>query len=237
LAALLHEAGASVHVVARVPKLRYHDHLDGHKPSLLERLQNPITGIGPGWKLWMCTNMPLVFRLMPVSFRVEKVRQILGPAPCWFIKEKVEGKVALHLGVTITGVSEKSGRVAIDVVDKAGTKSTVTADHLIAATGFKSDLQRLSFLEPDLAAEVQSIEQTPSLSANFESTARNLFFVGVTAANTFGPLLRFAYGAGFAAPRISKHLKQTARQPSNESRVGAETEHFPEEQPAEPVAR
>jgi hypothetical protein len=32
----------------------------------------------------------------------------------------------------------------------------------------------------------------------------------VTAANTFGPLLRFAFGAKFTAPHISAHLAKTA---------------------------
>jgi thioredoxin reductase len=210
LAALLHEAGAKVQIVARVQKIRYHDALDPKEPSWIERLRNPVTGIGPGWKLWMCTNLPLVFRLMPADFRLEKVRQILGPAPCWFIREKVEGKVDFHLGVSVASIAEKGGRVSLELVDKAGSKKTIVADHVIAATGFKSSLKRLVFLEEKLAAEIQSLDNTPVLSPNFESTARNLYFVGVTAANTFGPLLRFAYGAEFAAPRISKHLRQTA---------------------------
>jgi hypothetical protein len=46
----------------------------------------------------------------------------------------------------------------------------------------------------------------PALSSNFESSIPGLYFVGATAANTFGPLLRFAYGAGFAAQRVSKRL-------------------------------
>jgi hypothetical protein len=37
-----------------------------------------------------------------------------------------------------------------------------------------------------------------------------LFMVGITAANNFGPLLRFAYGAGFASNRLSRFLHRTA---------------------------
>jgi cation diffusion facilitator CzcD-associated flavoprotein CzcO len=65
LAALLHRAGASVEVIARVPKIRFHDPPDNLTPSWFDRLRSPITGIGPGWKLLMCTNLPLVFRRMP----------------------------------------------------------------------------------------------------------------------------------------------------------------------------
>jgi hypothetical protein len=46
------------------------------------------------------------------------------------------------------------------------------------------------------------------LSATFESTVPGIYFVGLPAANSFGPLLRFACGAGFAARRVSKHLSK-----------------------------
>jgi thioredoxin reductase len=210
LAALLRQAGASVQVIARVPKIRFHDPPDNLNPSWLDRLRTPVTGIGPGWKLFWCTTLPLVFRQMPEEFRLDKVRRILGPAPCWFIKEQVVGKVAFNLGVSITEATIENGRVCLQLTDNAGMKKTLTADHVIAATGYKPDLQRLAFLDSDILDGIRCVGQTPVLSSNFESTVRNLYFVGVTSANTFGPMLRFAYGAKFAAPRVSKHLARTA---------------------------
>ena len=211
-AALLHEAGAKVQLVAQVAKLKYHDPPDGSTPSWIQKLRNPVTGIGPGWKHWMCANLPLVFRLMPKSFRVEKVRKVLGPAPCWFIKDRVEGKVKFHLGVSIQGASAQNGRVKVNLSGKSGKNETIEADHIIAATGYKYDVKRLKFLDPQVVSRIECVGETPSLSANFESSVKNLYFIGVTAANTFGPLLRFAFGAGFAAPRLSAHLVRTARQ-------------------------
>jgi hypothetical protein len=35
---------------------------------------------------------------------------------------------------------------------------------------------------------------------------RGLYFVGAAAANSFGPLMRFAFGAGFAARRLTVHF-------------------------------
>lgn len=210
LAALLHQKGANVQVVARAAKLRFHDPPNNVEPSWLDRLRTPITGIGPGWKLFLCSNLPLVFRQMPDQFRVEKVRQILGPAPCWFTKEQVVGKVGFHLGASITGAGVKDGKVTLDLTEQNGAKKTITADHVIAATGYKSDLQRLPFLPPDILGQIRMLEKTPVLSSNFESTVKGLYFVGITSSNTFGPLLRFAFGAGFAAPRISRHLARTS---------------------------
>ncbi len=210
LAALLHQAGASVQVIARVPKIRFHDPPDDLEHSWMDRLRTPVTGIGGGWKLYLCANLPAVFRLMPEQFRVNNVRRILGPAPCWFTREQVVGKVGMNLGVTIVSASVKNGRISLELKDGAGATKLLNPDHVIAATGYKPDLRRLKFLEPGIVSAMRRVDKSPALSSNFESSEPNLYFVGVTAANTFGPLLRFAFGAGFAAPRLARHLMRTA---------------------------
>lgn len=237
LAALLHQAGASVEVIARVSKVRFHDPPDNLNPSWLDRLRTPVTGIGPGWKLFMCVNAPLVFRQMPEKFRLDKVRRILGPAPCWFTKEQVVGKVGFHLGVTIAGATAQNGRVSLQLTDKAGTQKTVTADHVIAATGYKTDVKRLSFLDNDILSGMRYVENTPALSSNFESSVHGLYFVGISSANTFGPMLRFAYGARFAAPRISGHLAQSATRKSVKSVSVSKKQTAGEAQEPEPAAK
>jgi cation diffusion facilitator CzcD-associated flavoprotein CzcO len=210
LAALLHQAGAKVQVVARRPVIRFHDPPGNLKPSLIDRMRTPITGIGPGWILFWCANAPLFFRQMPQEFRFDKVKRILGPAPCWFIKEQVVGKIPLNVDVSVTEAKIENGRVNLQLTDSRGTKSTLVTDHVIAATGYKVDLRRLTFMGSDLQSAVRSVEQTPVLSSNFESSVPGLYFVGTSAANTFGPLLRFAFGAGFTARRLSKHLARSA---------------------------
>ena len=81
LAALLHQGGAQVQVIARKPVIRFHDPPQQQEPSFLDRLPTPITGIGPGWKLFLCTNAPLLFRQMPQEFRFDKVRGFWVPHP------------------------------------------------------------------------------------------------------------------------------------------------------------
>lgn len=210
LAALLHQAGAAVQVIARGSTIRFHDPPKTLTPSLMARIRRPFTGIGPGWKLWMCVNLPLVFRLMPESFRIDKVHRVLGPAPCWFTKEQVVGKVKFQLETTVTGAEMEGDRVNLHIKDGKGESSTLQFDHLIAATGYRTDVRRLPFLDARILSELALVEASPALSSNFESSVPNLFFVGVSSANTFGPLLRFAFGAGFAAPRLSAHLRRTA---------------------------
>ena len=219
LAALLHQAGAHVQVVARKPVIRFHDPPENLEPSWIDRLRTPVTGIGPGWKLFLCTNAPLVFRRMPQEFRFDKVRRVLGPAPCWFIKEQVVGKIPFNVDVNITEAKVQNRRVSLQLTDSAGTQRTLTTDHVIAATGYKVDLRRLAFMDPDLQTGIKSVEHTPVLSSNFESSIPGLYFVGVTAANTFGPLLRFAFGAGFTARRLSRHLAKSADRRSRTKRT------------------
>lgn len=237
LAALLHQVGARVEVIARVPKIRFHDPPDNCEPSRLDRMRTPVTGIGLGWKLFMCTNLPLVFRLMPEQFRIEKVRRILGPAPCWFIKEQVVGKVGLNLGVTINTATIQDKRINLQLTDSVGAKKTLVTDHVIAATGYKPDLRRLTFLDSNIASEIKCVDKSPALSSNFESTVKDLYFLGVTAANTFGPLLRFAFGAGFAAPRLSKHLKRTSSPNSSIRETASHPSSAAKREAPEPVSR
>jgi hypothetical protein len=95
--------------------------------------------------------------------------------------------------------------VRLRVTNPSGAR-WIETDHVIAATGYKVDLQRLSFLSSGLQADIRSLEQAPVLSTSFESSVKGLYFVGAAAAPSFGPLLRFAYGAGFTARRLSRHF-------------------------------
>ena len=205
LAALLHQAGAIVQVVARSPDISFHDRGPIPRP-LMSRIQRPTTGLGPGWRSFFCVNGPLLFRHFPEQFRLQVVRKHLGPAPGWFVKDEIAGKVPLNLGVHITGADVRNDRVSLQLADQAGARRTLEADHVIAGTGYRVDLRRLTFIDPAIQAEIKSVEHTPILSSKFESSVPGLYFVGITAANTFGPLLRFAYGAQFASRRISRHL-------------------------------
>jgi thioredoxin reductase len=209
LAALLHQAGASARVVARRPVIHFHSRPRKLEPSFLDSLRAPVTVIGPGWKLFLCANAPLVFRQMPEKFRLEKVRRVLGPAACWFVKEQIVGNVPIIPGVTITDARVQNGRVSLRLTDRSGIHTKLVTDHVISATGYKVDLGRLTFIESALRGQVQSVDATPVLSANFESSVPGLYFVGASAANTFGPLLRFACGARFTARRLSRHLAKS----------------------------
>ena len=200
------KAGASVQLIARRPAIRFHDPPGKKPPTLFERLRRPMTGIGPGWKLFFCANAPWAFHRLPDGYRLESVKKILGPAPGWFIKEQVVGKVPFQLGTDIEKASVENGRVQLELTNGNGTPKKIVADHVIAATGYRVDLGRLKFLNSKLQADIRTVEHTPILSSNFESSVQGLYFVGTSAANAFGPVMRFAFGAGYTARHLSEHL-------------------------------
>ena len=204
-AALLHQAGARVHVVARTRTIWFHDPPEIPRP-LWKRVRYPMTGLGPGWKALFCASAPSLFRRLPEDARLHIVRRLWGPAPAWFVKNQTVGNVQFHLGVSITRASVRNNRVSLELSDETGVKETLVADHVIAATGYKVDLTRLTFLGSKLLPGIQCVDQTPVLSPYFESSVPGLYFVGSFSADTFGPVMRFAFGARYTAERLSRHF-------------------------------
>lgn len=222
ISVLLQQAGADVELIARRPAILFHDPPNEPR-SLLERIKAPRSGLGLGWRSRMCTDIPLVFYALPQSLRLRAVQNHLGPAPCWFTREAVEGRLPMRLGSNITDIRAQNGGVRLIVRDKNQTESTVDADHVIAATGYKVALSRLAFLDPTIRSRINAVVDTPILSRQFESSIPGLYFVGIAAANSFGPLQRFAYGAKYAATRLSRHLTGQAAVGAGARRTALET--------------
>jgi hypothetical protein len=175
----------------------------------MDELRRPSTGIGPGWRSFLCVHAPLLFHRLPEEMRLRAVKNHLGPAPGYFMRERFERDVPHLLGHDLVRASASDDRVTIDIVDRAsGAETTLASDHVIAATGYKVDLARLPYLSRSLLANIDKVEATPILSEQFETSVPGLYATGINAANTFGPMLRFMYGAEFAAPRLAAHLKR-----------------------------
>lgn len=209
-AALLHAAGADVEVIARRAAIAFHDRTVEPRP-LLQRIKAPWSGLGLGWRSRLCTDAPLLFHALPERFRLLIVKRHLGPAPGWFMKERVVGRFPLHLGSSIRDVSTRDGRLQIRIDSQAGGSNTLDYEHVIAATGYKPEVRRLPFLDRALIESTRTVEGTPVLDRNFESSVPGLYYVGLASANSFGPLVRFAFGAGFSARRLTRHLAAVSR--------------------------
>ena len=209
LAGLLHEAGTDVKLVCRQPALKFHSKSNKGR-TLWQKIRAPKSGLGPGWRSRFYSNSPGLFHNLPEKLRLTVVNRALGPAGGAAIRDKVEGKVTTLLGYSVTGGEIQNGRVLLRLQADDGTTRQVTADHVVAATGYKVDIDRLTFLSPAIRSDLKTVEGTPVLSSTFESSERGLHFVGLAAANSFGPVMRFAYGAEFAAETVTRALKKSA---------------------------
>jgi thioredoxin reductase len=205
LAALSHASGTTVSLIARTTSIKIHGEMQLPRP-IWERIRWPITGIGPGWRLLFCADMPLAFYYLPQQLRLQVVKKFLGPSAGWFMRDLIR-LVPLLLGFSIKEAKPSNGYVSLRLVANDGRELQKTVDHVVAATGYKIDLRRLPFLSEAIRTDLKSIEHAPILSSHFESSVPGLYFVGAASANNFGPVARFLFGAKFTAPRISRHLK------------------------------
>jgi len=221
LAGLLHEAGAEVKLVCRQPALKFHSKANNKGRTLSQRIRHPKSGLGPGWRSRFYANAPWLFHYLPEAVRLLVVHRALGPAGGASIRDKVEGKVTTLLGYSATGGEIQSGRVLLHLRSDDGSTREIMADHVVAATGYKVDIERLTFLSPAIRSNLKTVEGTPLLSSAFESSIHGLHFVGLAAANSFGPVMRFAFGARFAAETVARALKKSAARSSTPVTVRA----------------
>jgi hypothetical protein len=205
LAALLHERGISVSVVARAPLLNFADR--PRLRTLFERTTAPMSGIGHGWTMGTCAKYPHLIRLLPEDLRVRLANaKALGPLGGAFVKDRVVGTVPVWLGHSLRSVETRNGNVLLDLVDAGGARHSLRGDHVIFATGYKIDVGRLGFLNQTLLHETRLVEGAPQLSAHYETSVPGLHFIGPAAANSFGPVCRFVYGTYHPARHLARYL-------------------------------
>ena len=201
-AALLHESGASARVIAR-SQVRWGLPPKPPHSGLLSTLPEPNSPLGPTWRIYPFSHAPFMFRYLPAETRIKLVRRVLGPLGAYWLRERVDGHLPVLDGHQVTAARPDGDKIALTVASSTGTK-VLSVDHVLAATGYRVDLRRLDFLAPELGNQVRCVAGWPHLTNSFESSVPGLFFTGLTAAETFGPVMRFVCGAGFTARRISE---------------------------------
>lgn len=208
-AAILREEGASVKLVVRNSSLLWNPLPLKTRRSLFRRLRSPRTRLGDSRDYWIYDNTPGLFHYFPQQTRLAKVASELGPAGAWWLKERVVGQFPILLGCHIQSAQTRGGRASVQIKDQDNRLQDLTADHVIAATGYKFNVDNLPFLSSDIKAMLRREQQSPRLSSNFESSISGLYFTGVGSANSFGPVMRFIAGSSYTARRISRHIAQT----------------------------
>lgn len=112
------------------------------------------------------------------------------------------------------GVRSTGDGVIVDVSSRNGERSQVRADQVIAATGYRPDLQRLAFLDPAMRSAVRTVANTAAVDAGYQTSVPGLYMIGPAVAPVFGPVMRFVYGSAHAASTVAERLAATAGSPS-----------------------
>ena len=177
---------------------------------LLDRILNPDTVLGASRKNWLLQTLPYGVYFIPERRRVRLVNNYLPPTAPWWIRDRFEGKVAVHVRTTVVGATPEGGRVRLRLRQEGAPERTVVVDHVIAGTGYVLDVDRLAYLDERLRRELRRTEKAPTLSMWFESTRPGLSPWPLSAMS-FGPVFRFVAGADVAAPAVARRLAATAR--------------------------
>jgi thioredoxin reductase len=206
IAVALHEIGADVKLITRRQTIAFHE--PPGPRSLMQKILAPRSGLGVGWRSWLCTNAPSLFYTLPARLRSRAVERHLGPAPGWFMKDRVLGKFPLLHDSTISDVNIKDGKAHITWKRQGDEACRMSVDHIIGATGYRVNVDRLSFIEDGLRGQIAREYGSPILDRGFMSSVPGLYVTGVASANSFGPLMRFACGARFTARRLAQRLSR-----------------------------
>ncbi|MHB8883780.1 MAG: NAD(P)-binding domain-containing protein [Methylovirgula sp.] len=208
-AALLHEQGTNVRIIARSDHVSWNPDNLGEERPLLQKIISPEAGLGFGWRSVAASEFPHVFSMLPRSARFYLVKRTWGPSGAWWLRDRVSGRIPVLTSHEIARASQSNGKVQIFMNQGAGS-DVMEVDHVMAATGFKPDLRRLPFLDPTLIPRIKAFDGVPELDRFSESSLSGLFFVGMLAAPTFGPVMRFMFGAKHAAPALAQRFAKAS---------------------------
>jgi hypothetical protein len=173
--------------------------------SLWRRIRAPESGLAPGWRSLFYSEMPALVGHMPVSWRHRVVATKWGPAGTAWLFDRLDNRAELMTRRTIKAAEMVDDRARL-ILNGAHGVEIIDTDAVIAGTGFKADIDRLTLLSASLRAEIAREGCAPKLSPGFETSVQNLHIVGILSAPTFGPVMRFMFGAKHAAPMVTRRI-------------------------------
>ena len=205
-AALLHEAGAEVEVVARKDHITWlHGGTVQRRLGRLKPLFYAQTDVGPAG-LSRVVAMPKMFRRLPRATQDKMAHRAIRPAGARWLVDRL-AKVPITTAHWVVDAKETGAGITISLDDG----SRRTADHVILGTGYRVDVRSYDFLAPTLRRDLHCVAGYPLLGRGLESSIAGLHFLGAPAAWSFGPTMRFVSGSWFAARQLSTHLCRTSR--------------------------
>ncbi len=197
-AALLAENGADVELIMRTPQL----HWVGRAPrrGVVGRLLFDRTDVGPALISHVVARPTLVRRLPIRTQRYMTRRALVAGGALWLQPRLAE--VTVTTGRRVAAATRTNSHLSLALDDGA----TREVDHAVLATGYQVDVRRYDFLGEALVRHLVTVDGQPVLRTGLESSISGLHFAGAPAVRSFGPLLRFVAGTGFAAGTLVRSI-------------------------------
>ena len=200
-AALLHEGGSDVDVLVRRSAVRWLSEGSWkHTTWAVNRMLYAPPDVGPALASHLVAH-PGAYHRMRRQWQDRLAARSVRPAGAGWLRPRLRD-VTIRTGVQVADITPCRERVRLRLDD--GTQQTV--DHVLLATGYRVDLSRHAFLASPLVEAIKCVNGYPQLSRGFETTMPGLHVVGAPAAWSFGPLMRFVAGSGFAARSLTRWL-------------------------------
>jgi FAD-dependent urate hydroxylase len=202
LAALLHEAGAEVEVIARADRIRWLRRSGWlhARDGVLRRMLYPPTDVGPVG-LSQLVARPAAWRLVPHGLAERIAYRCIRPAASgWLVPRTADVTVTLARMVTEATIRGDGLRLRLD---DGGEREM---ERVVLATGFEVRADRHPLLAGDLLARVRTRDGAADLGRGFESSVPGLHFVGAFSAASFGPVMRFVSGTPFTGRALAAHV-------------------------------
>ena len=212
-AALLHEAGATVEVLARAESIYWladdADAVNRIPPARRERFSpsRPPTDVGGHLTGWIAAA-PDAFRRVPRSLRPTISYRCIRPAGAGWLRPRL-ADVPISCGRRVTAAHMRDGAVELRLNDG----SSRVVDHVLLGTGYRIDVRRYPFLADELVADLELVDGYPVLGTGLESSVAGLHFMGAAAAKSFGPIMRFVVGSWYAAPAVARRAAERRQPP------------------------
>jgi FAD-dependent urate hydroxylase len=209
-AVLLHEVGAKVELISRGPVRWIGEETSGGTPAKqfvwdVHHVMSAPSAVGPFPLNWII-DAPDVMRYLPNELRNWISTRSLRPAASAWLRQRGQG-MRFNAGRLVVAARRQGSQIALTFDDG----SSSVADHVLLATGYRMDIAKFGVLAPDLLQRIDCIDGYPKLSTGFQSSVPGLHFIGSSAVKSFGGLMRFVAGAGYAARNLTRIAREPAR--------------------------
>jgi cation diffusion facilitator CzcD-associated flavoprotein CzcO len=208
-AALLHESGADVEIIARTQQIRWlggaisRTFQHGLGPTVSKLLYAP-TDVGPAG-ISQIVARPDLTRRLPRSIQDWLRKRSIRPAGArWLVARLQDVPMKLVRSVVSAAAVGEHVRVRLD------DGSSTIVDHVLLGTGYRVDASKYDFLSPELVKAIDCFQGYPRLREGLESSVPGLHFLGAPAVWSFGALMQFVVGTHYASRALLRCVARKA---------------------------